>query len=113
MRGRCIQQYESVAKALHDPVSVSLFDEAGPYRADVDAILPDGTNLSHRLEVRRKQLAWLPNDDSIAEGPHAKASSIIKHSTGAKWAWMAATLRHKQNFVTASEARSGDEFQSD
>lgn len=99
VRRRCVEQWESCSAEKHHRVSREFME--GELRGHIDAMSDGGTGISARLQLEIDSLAKVPLDDSVAEGPHASASRMIKHARGAKWAWIAATMRLDQNLADA------------
>ena len=69
----------------------------GSLRPDVDGMLDDGSGMSAVLQSAVDSLAWVPMDDSICEGPHARAKRIKMPASAARWTWVAASMRLQQN----------------
>lgn len=101
VRRRCMDQWDSCPPEGHHRVTREFFE--GPLRQDIEAMNNDGTGASARLKQEVRSLALIPLDDSIAESPHAIASRLMQSSRGAKWPWVASTLRLKQNLCDARE----------
>jgi hypothetical protein len=94
---RCLQQFERFEAEAHHRVSLAVLGHNSPFRRAVEAILPDGSNISPALEMERRKIAEIPLDDSICEGPHARAAHVKQGSHGCTWEWLAASLRLRQN----------------
>ena len=103
IRDECIRQYESCPEDKHHRVSREFLKVGGPLRASVDALRADGSGCTEQLRMELKGLEALPMDDSIGEGPHAKAKRIKDHSKASTWHWTAATMRLKQNLDDVAE----------
>lgn len=101
VRSRCIEQWNSCDPSQHHRVSHEFLSPSGELRALVDAVRDDGTNMSERLHREVESLAAIPLDDSVAEGPHARAHQQMRHATGARWPWIASSMRLKQNLEDA------------
>ena len=98
---RCQEQWLSVPPAQHHRVSRYFME--GALRQEIDAVLPDGSGISARLRAALRGFDGVPFDDSVAEGPHARASRIAKHARASRWPWIASTLRLSQNIDTVRE----------
>lgn len=72
-------------------------------RSSIDRMADDGTRMSPQLAAAVQGLSWVPLDDCICEGPHAQAKRIKNPASGAKWAWVASSMRLRQNI---SDCRS-------
>ena len=101
VRSRCIEQWNSCDASQHHRVSHEFLSPSGELRALVDAVRDDGTNMSERLRREVESLAAIPLDDSVAEGPHARAHRQMRHATAARWPWIASSMRLKQNLEDA------------
>lgn len=99
VKGRCISQYESAPSSSHHRMAQRFLDPSHPHslRAAIDDMRPDGTGMSPTLLVAVQSLAWVPLDDCICEGPHAKAKKIKLPASNAKWTWVASSMRLAQN----------------
>jgi hypothetical protein len=102
---RCVEQWESCRADEHHRVSRKYM--AGALRADIDAVRPDGSGISARLDVALMGFRGIPFDDSVAEGPHARSMRIARHSRRSCWPWIASSLRLGQNLRDARELLSG------
>ena len=101
VRDRCLEQFASAPRAAHDRVSVYLFaDEPGSLRAEVLAVGDDGSIPSDSLRDEVRSLQLIPLDDSVNEGPHARAARVGQHSRRAKVPWIASTMRLGANLST-------------
>lgn len=105
VKTRCLAQYEGGATSGHHRVSKRFLDPGHPQslRTAIDAMSDDGTGMSPDLAAVVQGLSWVPLDDCICEGPHAQAKRIKMPASGAKWAWVAASMRLQQNI---SDCRS-------
>ena len=105
IRDRCIQQWEAAPRHLHDRLSILLFDEdePGSLRADVNAIHPDGSNVSDALGHEIDALGDGPMEDNTIEGPHARIKRVFDGARAASWPWVAATARLKQNLADMNQ----------
>lgn len=101
VRSQCVSQWESCRAASHHRVTHEFLSPSSDLRPLVDAIGEDGSNVAPRLQREIDSLALIPMDDSVAEGPHARASRHMAHSRAAKWPWVAATMRLDQNLEDA------------
>jgi hypothetical protein len=100
---RCIEQWDSADPREHHRVTRRFVMEGGALRADIQAIEPSGSGMSDTLEQEVIALGNIPMDDSIAEGPHARAMRIANRSRRACWPWVASTLRLEANLSDARE----------
>lgn len=104
IKSRCLAQFESVSPEGHHRVSRWFLDSAYPenLRAEVEQMGADGSGMTPRLRSAVEGLAAAPLDDCVCEGPHAAAKRAKMPATAAKWAWVASTLRIKQNLADCS-----------
>ena len=87
---RCAGQYDAAPMEQHHPVSQLV---CGRMRALLDVVGPDGSNVHADLEVVVETMRHIPMDDSVGEGPRARAKHIYDSARGSGWAWMASTTR--------------------
>lgn len=97
VRDRCVAQWAACAPEGHHRVSHEFLSPTGALRPLVDAMRQDGTQIAPALQREIDSLGCIPMDDSIAESPHASASRHMQHARGAKWPWIASTMRLQQN----------------
>lgn len=103
VRDEVLTQWAATPPENHHKVTREFLTEGSPLRAAVDALQDDGSNVSPALAEELHSLRSIPLDDSVAEGPHARAKKIIEHSKGATWAWTASTMRLAQNLKDIQE----------
>ena len=84
VKERCLQQWRAAPLALHQRVSCEFLQpgHSSGLRAHVDQVPPDGTNVHPDLATEIESIANIPLDDSVGEGPHAKATAIGRRATG-------------------------------
>ena len=99
VKQRCIDLYN--ANTQHEPLTHMFLHPDGELRAHVDALAPDGSGASELLAQEVKVLGNIPFDGSIAEGPHAKGSSIGRQAKGCGFPWVASAMRLGQNLRDA------------
>ena len=97
VRDQCVAQWGLAPPNVHHNVTRTWMDPAQSLRAHVDNIAPDGSNVSRELRKALVALENIPLDDSIAEEPHARAARLGLHARGAKFPWIAASMRTQQN----------------
>lgn len=99
VKARCLEQFNCIDTPGHHRVTQWFLAPNHPHslRADFDKMLNDGSGMSPNLRAAVETLARVPLDDCVCEGPHAQAKRIKMPATAAKWAWVAASMRLKQN----------------
>ena len=65
---RALAQYDGANVAVHDSVSREILGVGGRFRADVEAIAPDGTGISAALKTEVASIQLTPLDDTVNEG---------------------------------------------
>lgn len=101
VRDQCLQQWEATEEQHHHRVSIAFLKEGSAMRRDIDDMPANG--MSESLQAAVQGLGAVPLDDSVSEGPHAKAHRIARHSHRASWPWLASTMRIDQNLIDARE----------
>lgn len=104
-RDRLLEEFAAHPENEHHPLTLHFLSTRGPLRAYVDALAPDGTGATPELIAELDALCQVPMDDSAAEGPHAVAKRISVHARSCSWAWVASTMRLKQNLSDYQELR--------
>lgn len=99
IRDRCLEQFQRAAPSEHHRVTRWFVDpdHAQSLRQDIENMSADGSNMSPALEMAVESLKWVPMDDCICEGPHARAKRIKMPASAAKWPWVATSLRLQQD----------------
>lgn len=105
MKARCIEQFDSIEPTGHHRVTTWFLDPTHPdsLRADVDQMGRGEAGMSSRLQAAVQALVRVPMDDCVCEGPHAQAKRVKMPASAAKWAWVASTMRLKQNLTACQE----------
>ena len=105
VRDRCVDQWLAAPAAAHHRVSREIMDPShdSGLRALVDDVALDGSNINPRLQAVIASIQRIPMDDSVAEGPHARAKAIWERARGSGFPWIAATMRQDQNFTDVQE----------
>ena len=98
---RCVDQWHASPAAAHHRVSHEFLSEASVFRKHIDEIDEHGGSIAPPLDAQIRSLSLIPLDDSVAEGPHARAKKIKDHSKRSTWAWAAASMRLAQNLEDA------------
>ena len=95
---RCVAQYDSTPKHLHDKVSIEVLDQEAPTRQLIDSLPP---YLPQLLEDDLRDVVQRIRDanllDKLAEGPHSVFRKIDIATRGSKFPWKSATMRLTQN----------------
>ena len=92
----CLRQYALADPRAHRSVTNFMLGADSPFKADIEA-LTKGQPMTRRLEAEVQSLCLVPLDDSIAEGPHARAKRIWDACKAARWSWVSSTMRLSQN----------------
>ena len=100
---RCLSQYAASPAESHDEVSHEFLNPDSPLYADVLLVDPNGGNVSAVLQHEIQSLRFEPMDDTIIEGPHAGAARRFEFNRSAKWAWIASSMRLKDNVTYCHE----------
>ena len=95
MAAKVIEQYDTHSQ--HDSVSHYFLSPDGPWRAHIEAITPDGGNISPELSRELRFFIAVPMDDSICETPHAVSNAIARSSKHCSFSWVASTMRLTSN----------------
>ena len=103
VRDECLAQWASCSPEKHHPLTRRFCDPGSALRQDLDVLLPDCSNASERLRDEVDSVAALPMDDSYAESPHALAKRVKLHGRGAKFPWIASSMRLGQNLEDIGE----------
>ena len=93
---RVLQQFEEVAEDAHHRVTLHFLGPHSILRPSIVAVA-EGEPLSDDLLSEVLALQRIPLDDTVAEGPHAKATRLRNHARAGKFGWHAATQRLSQN----------------
>ena len=103
VRDLCITLWDATPPEHRDRASAEVLHPLATLRPDLEAMAPDGTGMSRRLLDFVKGMQGIPMDDSISEGPHARAKKIKDHSKACSWPWLASSLRVSQNLEDVRE----------
>lgn len=98
VRARCLAQFDSVPPEKHHRITRWFLDPNHPksLRQAVDE-MNDSGKMSPTLQAAVESLGWVPIDDCICEGPHARAKRIKTPASSGQWTWVAASMRLQQN----------------
>ena len=99
VKQRCLDLYKS--NRDHHPLSHHFLHPEGHLRAHVEQLRPDGSGASQLLMQEVQVLTALPMDDSVAESPHAQGNAIARQAHRCGFAWVASSMRLKQNISDA------------
>ena len=94
-----LEKFDAFPLEAHHRLSIHILGPNSPLRAGVEAIAPDGSNISARLMREVQAIRNVPFDDCVAEQPHSICTSIKNRAPGCGWAWLASTARLKQNIA--------------
>ena len=108
---RCLDQWSEVREELHHQFTRKVM--TSPLRQAIEAVNEDGSGVSLELWSAFEGLSLAPSDDSVAGGPHARATRLCGHSRRATWAWVASSLRIKQNLQDVRDFSQSLEFDLD
>ena len=97
MRDRVIAEFAESPIDAHDPISIDFLAPSSALRKDIEAMNPDGTNMSERLAMSWDALRWSPIDDTPGESPHARLKHVEANHKASSWAFQVSTERLKQN----------------
>lgn len=105
VKRRCLEQFNSTSCEGHHRVTLWFLDPMHPesLRPDFDQLRADGSGMTPRLQAAVEALARVPLDDCICEGPHAQAKRLKMPASSAQWAWVASSMRLKQNIAACRE----------
>lgn len=103
--GRCFAQWDAAAPDAHHPVTRDFFTPGGWLRRDMERLRDTG-HTTPELQREVDGLCDVPLDDSTCESPHAKARRFWLGTRAAKFPWVAASMRLRQNL------RDVERFQS-
>lgn len=110
-RKRVLDQWASAAPEQHHRVSREFLLEGCRLRSHIDHMNPDGTNMHPELLAEVESLCAIPMDDSVAEGPHARAKRVQGHARSCQFPWVASSMRLAQNLTDCEDllkATGGD-----
>lgn len=108
VKEQCLQQWASCPPHRHHRVSREFLEEGSQLRKDIEALTPEGGNMSARLKAQVQSLAAIPMDDTVAESPHASAHRLMRQARASKWPWVAATMRMQQNLDDLRGIKAAD-----
>lgn len=103
VRDRVLAQFDECAVNDHDPISVRFLEPGCSFRRDIEAMNPDGSNMSERLANEWEALRRSPIDDTPGESPHARLKYVQTNRKAASWAFQVATERLNQNLNDIAE----------
>ncbi len=104
-----LNEFDSRDEAEHHSLSVHFCSSVKPsLRQHVEAIAPDGSNLSKELQVELTFLEKMPLDETPAEAIHKDSSHVIKKFCAGSQAFTFATVRLQQNLTKAESALESD-----
>lgn len=103
VRDRALEQWRSAPPAAHHRVSREFLADGSPLRAQIERMNSDGSGMAPALKAEVESLRAIPLDDSVAEGPHAKAKRVQAHARGSRFPWVASTMRLSQNLEDATD----------
>ena len=92
-----IQLWNTTPEANRDPASQAIMTDP-VMRAQFDEY-EHGSDMGEDLSSEVSSIADLNFDDSVGEGPHARATRVGMGSRRAQWPWIASTLRLDQNIA--------------
>ena len=109
VRDRCVELWNGIPVGERDQWSVAseFMVEGSPLRDDIDAMRPDGSNMSARLVRAIRGLSLAPLDDSVGESPHASMRHTQLKCRAASWPFQAATDRLSQNLRDVDDILPG------
>ena len=87
-----IDQFDSCDKSFHHRESIKVCDTSGMRQDVIDS--SNGAPLSARLNKVRKRFKSKNINDTVIEGPHARAN---RYSTASTWPRGASSMRSRQN----------------
>ena len=99
MRDEVLRQFDSAPPERHHRLTLAVLSESSSLGQAVRLMNPDGTGMTKELAMVVRGLSLAPMDDSKGEEPHARADRENKQSRAAKWPYLAASLRVKENLV--------------
>ena len=105
VKARCLEHFNSIEPTDHLRMTAWSLDPNRPdsLRQDVDQMGHGEAVMSPRLQAAVQALVRVPLDDCVCEGPHAQAKRLKMPASAAKWAWVASSMRLKQNLTTCKE----------
>lgn len=97
VKAEALRQWASAAPEAHHRVTREFMTEGSALRLQIDKMRPDGSGIGEQLRIEIESLRAIPMDDSVAEGPHARAKREQAHARGNRFPWVAASMRLGQN----------------
>ena len=97
---RCVDEYTKTPVNMRDDITSAFLEPGCPMRAQLDHLARTG-DMSLQLKREIQSLCDVPFNDVVCEAPHAHAKRIGDSARRGSWAWLASSVRLKQNLEDA------------